>query len=113
MGPPPCEQRSTPACRPTGTARAWPWSASRQDCELLCAQRGWDVVAVLVDNDMSATSGKRRPGFEEALRLLADGTVDVLVSWHLDRLQRTPKDLERLLDAAQVEWWQRRHGAGR
>jgi DNA invertase Pin-like site-specific DNA recombinase len=36
----------------------------QEDCEKLCDERGWDVVAVLIDNDMSATSGKRRPGFD-------------------------------------------------
>ncbi|GAB3875289.1 recombinase family protein [Terrabacter terrigena] len=64
------------------------------ECRQLCAQRGWDVTAVLVDNDISATTGKRRPQFEE---LLASKPTRIVV-WHTDRLVRVSKDLERVID---------------
>jgi DNA invertase Pin-like site-specific DNA recombinase len=46
------------------------------------------------DNDVSATSGKRRPDFEQ---LLTD-SPKALVVWTQDRLLRVTKDLERVLD---------------
>ncbi len=69
----------------------------RQDCEKLAADRGWTVVATLTDNDLSASSGKHRPGYQELLRLIDAGEIDVLVAWHLDRLMRKLADLESLI----------------
>ena len=31
------------------------------DCRELCEARGWEVVQVFSDNDVSASSGRRRP----------------------------------------------------
>ena len=51
---------------------------------------------VYVDNDLSATTGVRRPDFE---RLLADLTVNPrpVAVWHIDRLLRLNSDLERVI----------------
>ncbi len=69
----------------------------RQDCEKLAAERGWTVTAVLTDNDLSATSGKRRPGYEQVLAMVDAGQVDIIVAWHIDRLMRKLTDLESLI----------------
>jgi len=69
----------------------------RVDCEKLAAERGWTVVATMCDNDLSATNGKRRPGYEELLALVDAGSVDIVVAWHLDRLMRRLSDLETLI----------------
>jgi site-specific DNA recombinase len=63
-------------------------------CQELCDARGWTVDEVLSDNDVSATTGKRRPGFEA---LLASNPKRIVV-WHTDRLVRLSKDLERVID---------------
>ena len=58
-----------------------------------------------VDNDISAYSGKRRPDYERMLADLADGTVDAVLVYHVDRLTRRPIELEQFLgvvDAAKV-----------
>lgn len=65
------------------------------ECRDLAQRLGLEVVDVYIDNDISATTGKRRPAFEE---LLESGTKRV-VTWHIDRLLRLSKDLERVLDA--------------
>lgn len=70
----------------------------RQDCVEMCNRREWNVAGVLIDNDVSAYSGKRRPGYEAALGALKDGTADVLVAWHPDRLHRNPRELENFID---------------
>lgn len=46
----------------------------RKDCLALCKQRKWSPVEY-VDNDTSATSGKRRPGYERMLADIRDGRI--------------------------------------
>jgi len=51
----------------------------RTECRRLAEQRGWTVVAECVDNDTSASTGKHRPGYQQALALAEAG--DVEASW--------------------------------
>ena len=60
----------------------------------LCEARGWKIRHVFTDNDISATSGKARPGFEALLT----SKPRRIVVWHIDRLLRLSKDLERVID---------------
>lgn len=73
-----------------------------QDCRELALRHSFDVTRVYVDNDTSAYSGKRRPDFEQMLDAMKNNEFDVLVCWHTDRLYRSMKDLERLIDIAEV-----------
>jgi DNA invertase Pin-like site-specific DNA recombinase len=57
------------------------------------------VSGEYVDNDVSAYSGKRRPDYERMLADLADGTVDAVLVYHIDRLTRRPIELEDFLSA--------------
>lgn len=68
-----------------------------QDCRALAASVGWPVVAVYVDNDMSAYSGKPRPGYRALLDDLRAGRADAVVTWHNDRLHRSPVELEEYI----------------
>jgi site-specific DNA recombinase len=68
------------------------------DCRQLCERRGFDVAKVLVDNDLSAYSGKPRPGYRRLVEMVKAGTVDTIVVWHNDRLTRSPRELEDLVD---------------
>ncbi|CAM5588466.1 recombinase family protein [Streptomyces griseorubiginosus] len=71
----------------------------REDCERLTDLRGWAVARIYEDNDVSAYKRNvRRPEFELMLSDLADGLIDGVVAYDLDRLARQPKDLERLID---------------
>lgn len=63
-------------------------------CRALCAEQGWTVAAEHVDNDRSATSGAARPDFE---RLLTSAPTRIVV-WHIDRLVRLTRDLERVIE---------------
>lgn len=72
------------------------------DCQALAAENGYDIVATEVDNDISAYSGKRRPGYESLLHLVERKSVDVVVVWHTDRLHRSPKELERYIDLCEA-----------
>lgn len=72
------------------------------DCRALAEQRGWDVEAVFSDNDVSAYSGKRRPGYEALLAALKDGQVHAVLAWHPDRLHRNLVELEAFIDAIEA-----------
>jgi DNA invertase Pin-like site-specific DNA recombinase len=74
----------------------------QEDCRALADALGWEVVTVLVDNDTSAYSGKVRPGFEALLDEMKRGEVDAVIVWHTDRLYRSMKDLERLIEIAEA-----------
>lgn len=70
-----------------------------KECRALAKRNGWEVLTALEDNDLSAWSGKKlRPGFKSLLAALDDGTADSVIAWHIDRLTRSPKELEALLD---------------
>ncbi len=73
----------------------------REDCTELAAKLGVEVVTAYEDNDISAYSGTRRPGFEDLLTAIGRGEIDTLLCWHTDRLYRSLKDLERLIDIAE------------
>jgi site-specific DNA recombinase len=55
------------------------------------------VVDTYTDNDVSAYSGRRRPEYERLLSDLTSGRIDGVVTWHLDRLNRSPVEMERLI----------------
>lgn len=70
------------------------------ECRKKAKADGITVAYELSDNDTSATTGVRRPGFEKLLELAEAGEVDTVVVWHVDRLYRKLRDLVRLLDLA-------------
>ena len=73
------------------------------DLDKRAQARRWTVVYRLSDNDIGATrkdptrAGRSRPGWEEALRLVDAGAVDVVLCWRWDRALREPLDLEYLI----------------
>jgi site-specific DNA recombinase len=82
------------------TGEALGVTRQRDEALALADRLGWDVVDTISDNDLSAFSGKRRPGFEDLLDGLKNNQYDGLICWHTDRLFRTLKDLARLLEVA-------------
>jgi len=77
----------------------------RQDCEELAEKLGWNVVAQHTDNDISAYSGKPRPGYRALLADIRAGRVNGVLAWHSDRLHRRPIELEEFITACET------HGA--
>lgn len=74
------------------------------DCRALADRLGWPVTSVFVDNDVSATSGRRRPEYERMLEAVRDGRISAVIVWDVDRLTRRPAELETFIDLAE------RHG---
>lgn len=56
-----------------------------------------DTLDPIVDNDVSATSGKARQGYKRLLDLITSGEVDAIVAYHLDRLLRSLTEMEELI----------------
>jgi len=75
----------------------------RVDTDRLAEERGWLVVQRVVDNDRSASRYARRSreGWVAVMELVEAGEVEAVVAYDLDRLTRQPKELERLIDAAE------------
>jgi site-specific DNA recombinase len=69
------------------------------DCHTLAESLGWNVAQEYVDNDISAYSGKRRPEYQRMLADLADGLVDAIIVYNIDRLTRRPAELEHFYEA--------------
>lgn len=77
-------------------------STSEQSCELqirelkeFAERRGWNVVAVF-EEKMSGTTANR-PQLKQLQKLVAERKIDVVLTWKLDRLFRSLKDLLSVL----------------
>jgi site-specific DNA recombinase len=72
------------------------------DCRALAGRLDWDVVEpIYSDNDVSAYSGKPRPGYRRLLADLRTGVADAVLCWHTDRLHRSPVELEEYIEVCQ------------
>jgi site-specific DNA recombinase len=69
-----------------------------EDCRALCGGKGWHVAGVYADNDVSAYSGRPRKQWTRLLADISDGLIDAVCCWHVDRLTRTPRELEDVID---------------
>jgi len=83
-----------------GDARGQGVKRQEQDARAEAERRGWDVVNVYPDNDVSATRTKRRPHYERMVRDIRAGLVDAVIVWDIDRLTRTPREIEDFIELA-------------
>lgn len=68
-------------------------------CRQLCASRGWEVVQVYDDNDVSASKNRGKgTAWAKMLQDIPGGSFDVVVAVDLDRLLRKVSDLTLLTD---------------
>ncbi len=56
----------------------------------------------MTDNDISASTGKPRPGYQRLLKMMRAGSVDAVIVWHVDRLTRRLVDLEEVISICEV-----------
>lgn len=71
------------------------------DCEALAKRMDLEVVEVFTDNDLSAYSGKPRPSYQALLEVMKAGRIDVVLTWHSDRLHRSTVELEHWIVACE------------
>lgn len=69
--------------------------SQRAAIEGYVAARGWELVKVITEPGRSAfkSSRKSRPGFREAMDLVASGAANAFVIWKVDRAARNTLDL--------------------
>ena len=72
-----------------------------EDCRALAERRGYQVTDVFSDNDISAYSGKARPGYRQLLDAMSNARADVVLAWHADRLTRSIRELEEYIDVSE------------
>lgn len=71
------------------------------DCRKLCESRGWEIVRVFVDNDISAAGSKKdRPEYNLMLESARKNEFDVLVAYSNSRLTRRPAEWVELITLA-------------
>ena len=85
---------------PTGTSTAP--ARQEKDCRRLARERGWDVVEVYSDSDLSGWRNVTRPGYEAMLTAMAAGTIDGVIVWKLDRLMRRITEFSRFWAVAEA-----------
>lgn len=74
----------------------------QSDCQQYAEDHGLGpVLHEFSDNDLSAYSGKPRPGYDALVAAMESGEVTTVVAWHVDRLTRQPAELEHLMAVAQ------------
>src|SRR6476646_7602711 len=78
--------------------------AKRRAIVAECKRRGWELVETIKDAGYSAKDLKR-PGVQEALRMLEAGEANALVVAKLDRLSRSMIDFTALMGTAQKQHW--------
>jgi DNA invertase Pin-like site-specific DNA recombinase len=86
------------------------WNPSTRELEKIESQHGDNdatiarhggMVGQYLDDGLSAwKAGVRRKGFESLLERARSGVTQGIAVWHVDRLFRQPRDLERLIDLA-------------
>lgn len=77
-------------------------ATQEHDCRELADQLGASIVSVHTDNDLSAYSGKKRPGYADLVESVRAGQIDAVLSWHTDRLHRSPAELEDYITACEA-----------
>lgn len=70
-----------------------------EDVRVLAERKGWEVVEVFIDNDISASRkrGKRkvRPAFDQLRKAIEAGDITAVVAYDFDRLFRDPLEQEQ------------------
>src|ERR1700741_1295984 len=68
------------------------------DMRQLAQGRGYEVVAEITENDISASKGLRRPGYERVWHLVTTEQIDHVIVWQSSRLMRSRKDRAEVID---------------
>lgn len=67
------------------------------DCRAYAKDRGYEIVAELEDNDISASGLKKRPSYIQLRQLMEDQAVDLVLVYSMDRLHRNMAELQEYI----------------
>jgi DNA invertase Pin-like site-specific DNA recombinase len=85
-----CRISSDPNDKREGTQR------QREDTATLCEKEEWTVAGYYVDDDRSASNGKKRERWNDLLADIKAGKIDAIAAWDQDRNWRMMRELEDL-----------------
>ncbi|WP_333767724.1 recombinase family protein [Streptomyces sp. IBSBF 2435] len=90
-------------CRISDDREGKRWGVDRQEkvCRERADRNGWEVIAVLIENDVSAYSGAARPKYQQLLDMLGTGEANAVLALSGKRLQRNWRDAFAFLDLAE------------
>lgn len=69
-----------------------------KDCRADAKRRGWTVREAYTDNDVSASSGQRRPAWDRLVADVEARRIDAIVVWSAERLTRKPRENEDVIE---------------
>lgn len=72
------------------------------ECRDLAERMGLTVSVVHSDNDISAYTGKHRPGFQAVQDAMAAGTIDAVLAYAPDRISRSVAEAEQFKIGARM-----------
>ncbi|MFJ1594109.1 recombinase family protein [Kitasatospora albolonga] len=72
-----------------------------EDDRRLADQLGVNIVDVYKDNDISASTKKKRPDYRRLLRDAEAGRIKVIIAYTSARITRRPRENEDLIDLAE------------
>jgi site-specific DNA recombinase len=72
-----------------------------KDALALAEQLGWRVDEVYRDNNISASGKKPRPEYLRLIAALEEGRHNALICYDLDRLTRSPVEVEHIIELAE------------
>lgn len=64
----------------------------------LAESHGFEVVAEVTENDVSASKNRRRPGYDRVWELVSANRVDHVLVWQTSRLMRSRKDRAEVIN---------------
>jgi DNA invertase Pin-like site-specific DNA recombinase len=71
----------------------------RQDLKRVAEQRGWQIVGEYVDHGISGSKGRdKRPEFNRLAKDAAQGKIDIVAAWSIDRVGRSLGHLVEFMD---------------
>lgn len=68
----------------------------------LAERRGWTVIEVIRDNDVSASGKVKRPGFDRLIDMIERQEANAVIAWDLTRLTRNSRDTLRLVETGEA-----------
>ena len=80
--------------------------AQRAKIRTYCELNDLDLIDIAEDAGISGKSIRGRPGISAVLERLKAGEAEVLITFKLDRLSRSTKDVLQLVDHVGKEGWE-------
>lgn len=71
----------------------------RLELERVAEHRGWQIVETYLDHGVSGSKGRdKRPGFAKLCKDAAQGKLDLVAAWSIDRIGRSLSHLVEFMD---------------